>query len=213
MTNHKTCTKCKQIKHIDDFAKDARLKSGKPASCKQCKRDYQLVYRQNNLEAELARTRIWQQNNRPQTIINAKNWQINNKERVNELARLRYYKNPEKQRQAERKWMTQNPNAKVVANHVRRTKENLGKKFLVTNKELDKLRSGSCIACGSTKNIEIEHLVPVSRGGDYSVGNFTSLCKSCNSSKRDKTFYEWKIYRRKIGKPILNDGYNRSGGF
>lgn len=213
MNEFKTCTRCKQIKPLNEFAKDSRLKSGRGSKCVICKREQSNIYRINNLDSSRSRVKNWQENNREQTRINAKQWTANNSERVRELSRLRYAKNPEKQREAETRWIEKNPNAKAIANQVRRSRENNGKRFLVTDKEIAKIKAAPCFACGSKDRVEIEHLIPVSRGGDYSIGNFASLCKSCNSSKRNKTVFEWKIYRRKIGKPILIDGYNRSGGF
>ena len=42
-----------------------------------------------------------------------------------------------------------------------------------------------CIECGSTKNLEIDHIVPVSKGGDGRRENLQTLCRSCNRSKHN----------------------------
>jgi len=49
-----------------------------------------------------------------------------------------------------------------------------------------KLHGSSCLACGSDEDICIDHVIPVSKGGENSIDNYQPLCKSCNSSKRDK---------------------------
>ena len=44
----------------------------------------------------------------------------------------------------------------------------------------------SCLACGATENITIDHVIPVSKGGVNDISNYQPLCKSCNSKKMDK---------------------------
>lgn len=42
---------------------------------------------------------------------------------------------------------------------------------------------GICIRCGSRKNLEFDHIVPVSRGGSNTARNIELLCEACNRSK------------------------------
>jgi len=50
---------------------------------------------------------------------------------------------------------------------------------------------GKCVACGSVNDLQVDHILPVSRGGRNDVENLQMLCQPCNSSKRDKTMDEW----------------------
>lgn len=43
-----------------------------------------------------------------------------------------------------------------------------------------------CKKCGSTDDLTIDHIVPVSRGGTNDMGNLQVLCRSCNSKKSSK---------------------------
>ena len=43
----------------------------------------------------------------------------------------------------------------------------------------------ACAQCGSTKNLTVDHVVPMAPGGSDDLTNLQILCKSCNSSKRD----------------------------
>lgn len=46
-----------------------------------------------------------------------------------------------------------------------------------------------CAQCGSElegRDWTIDHIIPVSKGGDHSIGNLQSMCRSCNGSKQDK---------------------------
>lgn len=50
-----------------------------------------------------------------------------------------------------------------------------------------------CLCCGATKNLSIDHVVPLSKGGVNDISNYQPLCKSCNSKKGTrKTDYRKK---------------------
>jgi hypothetical protein len=51
---------------------------------------------------------------------------------------------------------------------------------------------GKCVYCGSTKDLTLDHVIPVSRGGAGNHENLATCCKSCNSSKGARTPEEWK---------------------
>ena len=48
-----------------------------------------------------------------------------------------------------------------------------------------------CTVCGSDDRTEIDHIIPVSKGGDSSEENLQLLCFTCNRSKSDQNFNEW----------------------
>ena len=48
-----------------------------------------------------------------------------------------------------------------------------------------------CLSCFSTINLHIDHVVPVSRGGDDVVGNLQVLCARCNLEKH-ATYHEYR---------------------
>lgn len=45
----------------------------------------------------------------------------------------------------------------------------------------------------------IDHVIPLSKGGNHSCGNIVISCKHCNEMKNNKLPIEFKIYRKKIG--------------
>jgi 5-methylcytosine-specific restriction protein A len=46
-----------------------------------------------------------------------------------------------------------------------------------------------CRICGSKKNLQIDHIYPMARGGTNDLDNLQILCKKCNLKKSDKVDY------------------------
>lgn len=57
---------------------------------------------------------------------------------------------------------------------------------------LSKRDGEECQACGAKDHLEIDHDVPVSRGGTNDLRNLQLLCAPCNRSKGAKTMDEWQ---------------------
>ena len=53
---------------------------------------------------------------------------------------------------------------------------------------------GNCCAyCGGNKRMTIDHVVPLSRGGEHDITNIVPACQSCNSAKGCRFMSEWVI--------------------
>ena len=42
---------------------------------------------------------------------------------------------------------------------------------------------GRCVECRANENLEYDHIIPVSKGGNSTERNLQLLCESCNRSK------------------------------
>lgn len=49
-----------------------------------------------------------------------------------------------------------------------------------------------CAECDGWMYLEVDHVVPLSRGGSDEVNNLTTLCRKCNRSKANKLLHEWR---------------------
>lgn len=54
----------------------------------------------------------------------------------------------------------------------------------------------ACFYCETPGPLTMDHVVPISRGGRHAIGNIVPACRSCNSSKRDRTIMEWRLSKR-----------------
>jgi 5-methylcytosine-specific restriction protein A len=56
----------------------------------------------------------------------------------------------------------------------------------------------ACHYCGmplAKKDVTMDHIVPVSQGGQSVRSNVVPACKACNTRKRDMTAIEWALHR------------------
>lgn len=97
--------------------------------------------------------------------------------------------NPEKVRAAKRR-----------GNHQRRAMLANVKRYRITEHDLVRLwnrHAGACAYCGEkTESLHQEHIVPISRGGDDSIGNLAPACPDCNLAKGDRTVMEWRLGKK-----------------
>ena len=60
-----------------------------------------------------------------------------------------------------------------------------------------RLAKGICHYCGrsvSPKELTMDHIVPVARGGKSTKGNVVPACKDCNTAKKQLLPMEWDQY-------------------
>jgi hypothetical protein len=55
-----------------------------------------------------------------------------------------------------------------------------------TRTEVLERDGNKCCICGSSEDLEIDHILPISKGGDGSIGNLQTLCRSHNRRKHNQ---------------------------
>jgi 5-methylcytosine-specific restriction enzyme A len=61
---------------------------------------------------------------------------------------------------------------------------------------------GICGYCGASvlaKDLTMDHIVPISRGGKSVKGNVIPCCKDCNNKKKQLLPIEWEAYLANMG--------------
>lgn len=214
----KHCSKCGQLKPLDQYRVNKAAKDGRQSACKQCQkqhyinnkqayRDKSEQWRIDNPSKYKAATKAYYDANAEIIRQRAKEWHHQNKTYASKKAKERYAANPEYWRQKSRDWIAANREYKrardsqyakehpeVYKASAARRKARIRQNgiYAISQKEMRKLYASPCLYCGSTQRIEADHVIPIARGGTHSIGNLVPACKSCNASKRQRTITEWK---------------------
>lgn len=168
-----TCRKCAQTLPADAFAtftnvdRNGDRRTGKRKVCRKCRMG------QRSKESLAAADRRYRDRHPERAAAAQKAWRQRNPDKVLGYRQAQYatgYK----------KW-----------NHDRRVRLLGNGVYEVTTKDLARLHASECAACGATDKIEIDHVIPISRGGHHSVGNLQPLCGTCNRSKGNLLLVEW----------------------
>ncbi len=64
-----------------------------------------------------------------------------------------------------------------------------------------KTSSGTCYYCGEKvgfKDLTMDHVIPLARGGSSRKDNLVPCCKDCNNKKKDYLPVEWDEYLEKL---------------
>lgn len=64
-----------------------------------------------------------------------------------------------------------------------------------------RMAKGRCYYCGNPtppKELTMDHIVPISRGGKSSRGNVVPCCKTCNKTKKQLLPMEWEKYLKQF---------------
>jgi len=122
-----------------------------------------------------------------------KQYRKDNKARLSEQKKEYYEANKDKIREYSKQYRKDNKEKGLFHNQKRRAlKRGLSSQLTFTQWDAIKNAFSNCCAyCGQDKALEQEHFIALSKGGEHTYNNIIPACKSCNSSKGNKDFFQW----------------------
>ena len=145
--------------------------------------------------------RDWYQKNDKKVKSRVRQYHASNRDKLNVQRAIRAARNPEQTKESRDRWKKSNPD-KVIASriktlHKRRLLQREQSKTIPI-KNIIRLRNQPCNYCGSRQIIQLDHVIPLVRGGSDSEGNLVAACRRCNLSKGYKFVMEWKLKTMKM---------------
>lgn len=152
-------------------------------------------YLEENRERITANARAYRERNREKISAKQREYRLTHMEYFRDKARAFRAAHPERHRALARKYRKAHMAEVLVRNRRRRARER-NAPGQITKADVDrqyKAQRGKCwyCLCDISKKYEIEHMVPLSRGGTNYANNIVLACSKCNRSKSDKLPHEW----------------------
>lgn len=188
---------CKKCKSESDKRSYEKNREKRKANMKR--------YYEKNKEKFLADCKVYREENKEKIAEYKKEWAIRNREQKSKQEREWRENNPERNREMKKRWYFKNKD-RVYSNLLKRRSE----KHFVRFEGLRRIQilnrdNWTCRNCGVQVHdksyggnkkrhlwddefkAHIDHIIPISKGGDSTLENLQVLCRTCNLSKRDKT--------------------------
>lgn len=209
----KRCPNCGEVKPASEFYKNEGSSDGLGGYCKSCTSKGAVEWQKANPE-RLKEHRRRYEDSHPERKVQMQErfdrWKEENPEKAKQVRHegsKRYReRHPEKVKESIRRYM-QSPKgrkktAERNATEYYKLAHRLRESFYRAQKrgyipKEGRLRPAEwyaaieafgsvCAYCGSATKLTIDHVVPISKGGQHRVGNVVPSCQSCNSSKGDR---------------------------
>jgi len=204
----RTCTGCKSFKPFTQFPKNKNTPTGYHYQCNECNRAKARAWQIANPERERERVRKWKAENADRVLeqdrarraadperYNAasREWVRANPAKRKEVTRRSYAKHRVKKAEYARRYNLEN-RAKLRRRLRRWRAANPHKTRTVSRGKAHRygaeaqeyiaiLLRDPCSYCAEPGPIWLDHITPVSKGGDNGWNNLTAACPTCNMSK------------------------------
>lgn len=168
--------------------------------CRQAKSVEMADYHQRNAQNKRDRVAKWRLDN-PEAYR-----QLNrSKDPINNRAKAAQWRaeNPERARQAVKAWRLANPDAVRVLGNLRQHRCRVAPGHASTAAIQGRLdyHGRRCVYCDGPYE-QLDHAIPITRGGTNWPANMVPACTNCNLSKGNKTPSEFAVYR---AQKVAND--------
>lgn len=165
---------CKNNHRWNDLALTLQYMSGENWRCKLCEQERHR--NRSRLQSRIDYQKKWYQ-------TNIKEQQRKARERM----ALRAQNLTEEQKHRQR-------TTGIIGAHRRRALERQVTIAKITRNQIrDRFQQfgNACAYCGNGNSLQVEHVVPISRGGTNTLGNIIPACSRCNANKHANEVYSW----------------------
>ena len=154
---------------------------------------------QKNRKIVLRRVKKYQEKNKEEILDKKREYYKKNTIRI--LGMVKGYRKTYSCKVAERKYR-QSPKGLFADREKHHRRRIVGNKGKLTNQEWDEILRGHnfrCAYCGVKGNMTIDHVIPISKGGQHIAGNIVPACTECNSRKGARLGWKPQIFKKTSG--------------
>lgn len=159
--------------------------------CKACNRAASRARYERNRDDRLATMRAYEERTRDERQLKRRATYRRNRDRLLAEKRVRYQADPERYREAMRLHRLKNPEYGVAYNRARRARL---RHAVPQRWRLSPHAPDLCYWCGlplTDDTLQIDHVMPTSKGGPATPQNEVPSCEPCNQSKKAKHPLVW----------------------
>lgn len=188
----KTCSKCETTKELTEFNKDRTKKEGHRPECRECEKERNKLYYENNKEKVLEARKLYRENNKEKLSEKQKLYRENNKEKISESSKLYRENNKEK----------------VLLQYAKKRARKKDLPFSIVEEDITipdvcpvlgiPLFSGEGYAIDNSPNID--RIIP-EKG--YVAGNIRVISQRANRIKNDATVEELRAVLKDLQKQLM----------
>lgn len=180
------CTECHAIKSVVEFYRRARKANGVRSACKLCSDRRKDAWYSSTLKARRRAERCYRNRNRERLLLLAKDY--HRQHAGQRSAYMRLFKSRRPTYWAD--WLRKNRWRARLQRQKRRAFERAapGKFTLLDVADLLQIQKGLCAYCCEplTETFQIDHIIPISKGGTNYPNNIACACRTCNRLKGDR---------------------------
>ena len=218
----KICYTCKRELTIDNFCKNLHNKDGLNTYCRECVKEVSRKYRETTLIDKTEYNKKYRLEHKPEILAYEKRYRETHVLEIKMRGKRHREKYPEysiKYREEHKEYIAKWHKENYKNNHGLEYHTMMGQRRRSRMKELGHTLTikqwkqikidfnNKCAYCNRELPLNQEHFISVVNYGEYTVNNIIPSCKSCNSSKGIKDFFEWypkhKYYSKRRENKIL----------
>lgn len=185
-SNGKVCVRCGQVKALSEFWTDSKTRDGYRASCRACqstarKARYGLSRERQNLASA-----AYYAANRDKRKAAVAAYRVANAEKIRAAKAAHYEANRDSVLARNAEWRSAHPEAIRINNDRRRARQYAAITERIYRARVWERDNGRCHICGKKAdpaNWHLDHIVPLSRGGEHSYPNVAVSHPTCNLRK------------------------------